>query len=404
MGNLSQRQARALEIVRGLLQELNQLGSEYYAVSSSRGRYEREALGGYPGTALLHQKMLSFQERACGKLGEVSFRSSQKFHEHKFSRTSVDLRATIKRKIVAWKAIFENMILEITNHPEEFFMQEQSAISSQGIEGDSASEASAENKDRVRPTERQLDALRVVVGLLNEVSSLSSLAGAEGFRRFYGRAVKRLSAISSDESSHFGEMRVPKNIVGNPSEPMRKRLEDLKFDWLSFFSHLASELSEHPEDVFEGRGDSVSSGVAGGPSLYDLHPSVAKAVDHLWKDGHYRQAILDTYIALINAVKEKSRRLDLDNTPLTQTVFSANNPILKVSDDEDEQKGFMWLFSGAVMGIRNPKAHRLVPQEDPQRAFEWLSFASVLFRVLDECEVVERRTENARHSERGAAE
>jgi uncharacterized protein (TIGR02391 family) len=118
-----------------------------------------------------------------------------------------------------------------------------------------------------------------------------------------------------------------------------------------------------------------------------LHPIVQQTAGDLYRDGHYRQAILDTYIALVNAVKVKSGRHDLDNTPLMQTVFSIKAPLISVSTDADEQLGFMWLFSGAVMGIRNPKAHRLIDQKDPQRTLEWLSFASVLLRVLDDSKV-----------------
>jgi hypothetical protein len=70
-------------------------------------------------------------------------------------------------------------------------------------------------------------------------------------------------------------------------------------------------------------------------------------------------------------------------------TFSPKKPILQVSEDEGEQQGFMWLYSGAVMGIRNPKAHRLVEQKDPQRALEWLAFAGVLFSVLDDARKAE---------------
>src|SRR5262249_17401769 len=113
-----------------------------------------------------------------------------------------------------------------------------------------------------------------------------------------------------------------------------------------------------------------------------LHPRVIAVAGQLYHDGHYREAILNAYIALVEEVKRRTG-LSADNTGLMQSAFSEKNPRLIVSDDRDEQLGFMWLFSGAVMGIRNPKAHRLVPQNDPQRALEWLAFASVLFRVLD---------------------
>ena len=122
-------------------------------------------------------------------------------------------------------------------------------------------------------------------------------------------------------------------------------------------------------------------------ALSSLHPVVQRTAGDLFQNGHYRQAILDTYIALVEAVKVKSGKNGLDNSPLMQNVFAPKNPVISVSDDPDEQLGFMWLFSGAVMGIRNPKAHRLIDQNDPQRTIEWLSFASVLLRVLDDSKV-----------------
>jgi len=124
--------------------------------------------------------------------------------------------------------------------------------------------------------------------------------------------------------------------------------------------------------------------------LDNLHPKVREVTGKLFQDGHFRQAILDVYIALVNAVKEKSG-CNLDNSPLMQKVFSRDNPILRISDDSDEQLGFMWLFSGAVMAIRNPKAHSLVAQDDPVRTLEWLAFASILFKILDESKKGERQ-------------
>jgi len=123
-------------------------------------------------------------------------------------------------------------------------------------------------------------------------------------------------------------------------------------------------------------------------AISNLHPLIQSVASKLFADGHYRQSILDTYILLVETVKTKSGRRDLDGVNLMQTVFSPNNPIIKISDDSDEQLGYMWMFCGAVMGIRNPKAHRLIEQRDPQRTLEWLSYASVLLKVLDEAEVI----------------
>ncbi|KYP79230.1 TIGR02391 family protein [Ferroacidibacillus organovorans] len=128
-------------------------------------------------------------------------------------------------------------------------------------------------------------------------------------------------------------------------------------------------------------------GTTNDDTLNGLHSRVKEVAGKLFQDGHYRQAILDTYIALVEQVKAKSGRYDLDGSTLMQQVFSPKSPKIIVSDDSDEQMGYMWMFSGAVMGIRNPKAHRLIQQTDPQKTVEWLSFASVLFKVLDDAQV-----------------
>lgn len=119
-------------------------------------------------------------------------------------------------------------------------------------------------------------------------------------------------------------------------------------------------------------------------TLDGLHPRIIKISKELFEDGYYRQAVLDSYIDLVSRVKQLSNVYDRDGSNLMQYVFSQNNPKIKLSDNSDEQVGFMWLFCGAVMGIRNPKAHKVSLVRDPKRSLEWLAFASVLHRVLDD--------------------
>lgn len=123
---------------------------------------------------------------------------------------------------------------------------------------------------------------------------------------------------------------------------------------------------------------------------FDLHPRIAMVVTDLYENGHYANAVLDGAIALINFVKERSGRHDLDGKKLMQDVLSVNNPILAFNDlsdqtDRDEQEGMMHLFEGTVMAVRNPRAHALF-DHDPQRALEYIVLLSLLTKRLEESE------------------
>lgn len=116
-----------------------------------------------------------------------------------------------------------------------------------------------------------------------------------------------------------------------------------------------------------------------------LHPRVRAVSTQLFKDKHYRQAILQACLALNEVVQQRSGRPDLDGVSLMNHVFSPKTPILHFPGHPDEQKGYMWLFSGVIMAIRNPRAHTVGEAEDldANEAFEQLALVSALFRALD---------------------
>lgn len=121
-------------------------------------------------------------------------------------------------------------------------------------------------------------------------------------------------------------------------------------------------------------------------SNLDLHTEIARAASDLYRDSHYAQAIVAAVIALNDLVRLRSGET-LDGTSLMQKVFSPNTPILKFNDmqdqsNKDEQQGFMMMFSGAVAGLRNPRAHKLI-KDDPERALEFIAFVSLLAKLLD---------------------
>lgn len=119
----------------------------------------------------------------------------------------------------------------------------------------------------------------------------------------------------------------------------------------------------------------------------DLHPRIASVSAELFRDGHYRNAVLDASVALVNFVKEKSRRHDLDGADLMRKVFSKNSPILafnnlKEQTELDEQEGLMHLFEGAVLALRNPRAHGLSP-DSPEEALELIALLSLLAKQVE---------------------
>jgi len=123
-----------------------------------------------------------------------------------------------------------------------------------------------------------------------------------------------------------------------------------------------------------------------------FHPRVIQVSESLFKTGNYASAIFEAFKAVDNYVKEKTG-ISLNGQALMSKVFDENAPIIKLNDlltqsDRDEQEGFKFLFKGAMIGIRNPKAHDNVVQTDPYRTLEYLSLASLLMRRIEEGKLV----------------
>lgn len=120
-----------------------------------------------------------------------------------------------------------------------------------------------------------------------------------------------------------------------------------------------------------------------------LHQEIEKVSKRLFDDGHYAQSIFEAFKHVNNLVKHKSGAAELDGKSLMLTAFSVKQPLLKLNklqtmSEKDEQEGFMHLFAGAIQGIRNPKGHETIVQNDKERAIHYLIFASLLCHKLDE--------------------
>jgi len=137
----------------------------------------------------------------------------------------------------------------------------------------------------------------------------------------------------------------------------------------------------------------VSIGKMCGLADYDLHPLVKEVSQKRFEDGHYADAVEAAFKEVIKRVKEyikekTGKNLDGDRAMNRAFGFENQNPLIKfnnlqTTEEEDEQRGLMFLFKG-IVGIRNRKAHENVILDDPYRAMEYLALASLLMRLMDE--------------------
>jgi uncharacterized protein (TIGR02391 family) len=115
--------------------------------------------------------------------------------------------------------------------------------------------------------------------------------------------------------------------------------------------------------------------------------SLRQATRRLFKDGHYAQAVGEAYKVVNNAVKKKANTPDRDGKAMMMAVFDRDKPILRLNPlksvtDGDQQEGYKFMFAGAMLGIRNPRAHEHDLRDDAWAALEMLVLANHLLRVL----------------------
>ena len=123
-----------------------------------------------------------------------------------------------------------------------------------------------------------------------------------------------------------------------------------------------------------------------------LHPIIVQHALAKYRDGHLRNAVLDSIIAIFDLIRQKTG-LSEDGDELIGKAFSLATPYLVLSEIEsdsgkNEQKGFIQILKGAYQGIRNPNAHSLKHDLTQVEAAQYLVLASLLTRRIEEAEVI----------------
>lgn len=120
----------------------------------------------------------------------------------------------------------------------------------------------------------------------------------------------------------------------------------------------------------------------------NIHQKLPAKVRNLFDDSHYGEAtfmafkFVDKEIQRLSGANESGFKLMMnalnDSSPLVQLTPC------RTTTEKDEQKGFMFLFAGSVLAIRNPRGHEVDVGDSPDRCLDHLSLASLLLRRLDE--------------------
>lgn len=105
----------------------------------------------------------------------------------------------------------------------------------------------------------------------------------------------------------------------------------------------------------------------------------------LFASGHYSIAVAESFKAMEKFVQKKVKEKGLSGAKLMQKIFSIDAPLLFWSErsntsEEDEQKGYLMLYAGAMIGVRNPVTHEFNWIDDEHIALELILFAQHLLK------------------------
>lgn len=128
-----------------------------------------------------------------------------------------------------------------------------------------------------------------------------------------------------------------------------------------------------------------------------IHPMIQKAAKQLYLDGHYANAAEDAYIEINDRVKKlfsiiKPNEEVPDGAALMTTVFSKKNPLLQFCElsnvtGKNRQQGYMEMLEGAMLALRNPKAHSNDEKLSAEESYRRLATASMLMYAIDDAAV-----------------
>lgn len=122
-----------------------------------------------------------------------------------------------------------------------------------------------------------------------------------------------------------------------------------------------------------------------------VHPRIRALSEPRFEAGFHADAVEAAFKEVNDTVKrifKDSTGRESDGAGLMTTAFSPGDPVIRLSElksesDRNIQQGYMQIFAGSMVGVRNPKAHGNLVTE-PRKALHLISLASLLMCKVDE--------------------
>jgi uncharacterized protein (TIGR02391 family) len=147
-----------------------------------------------------------------------------------------------------------------------------------------------------------------------------------------------------------------------------------------------TDVSEYEE--YETVRDAVSEQRLHPFDKRNIHPGLPKKVRTFFDNGHYTESTFEAFKSLDKLVQKFSNS-NKSGEKLMMEVFNETSPLLKLTSlnnqsEQDEQRGFKFLFSGGMIAIRNPRGHEIDQVDDVDTCLDHLAFVSLLIRRLEQ--------------------
>jgi uncharacterized protein (TIGR02391 family) len=122
-----------------------------------------------------------------------------------------------------------------------------------------------------------------------------------------------------------------------------------------------------------------------------LHPRVRELAEERFEMGFYSDSILNCLREINSKLKRHSienGREERDGADLITNIFSVRNPLIVFADLQTEngrniQLGYMKIFEGMMIGVRNPKSHENM-YPDQNKTIHFLFMVSFMITKLQE--------------------